>query len=381
MRKLLVFATAAVFIFGSCSNEDELNPTGTNNESAIEFRTLIDKGGSSRAAITNAENMLSFTVTGKWDDEKTGTDSEVDDHNRYLFNAFGITRGEDGLWGYTPKRYLPVAGKVDFYAYSPAASKNISIGIKDYAYTVNAIKYTVPTIGKTEAQEDFLVARRTGIRNSGTGNTTVKLNFHHALSRVKFHGRKTKEDITYVISEIALVNLYPTGTLKLGGTFITEDGGLDYSAATTEKWVPVGATKEEYIVDMGKSPIMLPYDATDDDTKKKFYSLLGETNDILVLPQTTPLFKGDKTAGPAKDAAFAIRIKYQAYDKRGMYYAGGPKSTDYETVHFPVDGGTTDDDGIEFEMERQYNFYLTFGDEVGGPISFDTKVSEWTDGN
>lgn len=369
MTKLLVFAAAALFIFGSCSNDDELNQTGSNNGDAIEFRTLIDKGVDSRAAVTNADNMLSFTVTGMWEN---GT---VAEHNLYLFNATPITRGEDGKWTYTPKQYLPVDGRVDFYAYSPAASKNITLnkGIKDYVANAR-IEYTVPQIGKLDAQEDFLVAKRTGIKNAGTGATNVKLNFHHALSRVKFYGRKTKEDITYAIGEIALVNLYPTGTLNLCSEFITEDAVLDHTK--TDKWATVSTTPMvDYNVDMGDSPIMLPYDATDATTKEKFYSLLGETNDILVLPQTTVLYKGDGKVAPPVGGSFAICVKYQAYDKRGTYYAGSEGK--YETVYFSVDGGTTDADGIEFEMERQYNFYLTFGNEVGDPISLSATVSGW----
>ncbi|NDV59143.1 fimbrillin family protein [Bacteroides sp. 519] len=363
MRKLLVFATAAVFILGSCSNEDELAKTGTDNGSAIEFRTMMDKGAN-RAAVTDPGNILSFTVTGKWS-EATGA------HDMYLFNAFGITRGEGADWAYTPKRYLPSEGTVDFYAYSPASSKNVTPGkgIKDYANPNKLIEYTVPTIKENDAQEDFLIAKRIGIGNSKTGNTTVKLNFHHALSRVKFHARKTKKDITYVVGKVALVNLKPTGTLDLTSAYITEDGAIDHTS-TAASWTATG-TEINYEVDMGKSPIYLTFNDNKPATADDYSSLLGATNDILVMPQPTTLLA---STAPTAAKEFAVYIEYKAY-KGGTYYAG---DTDrWEEVYFPVSGDVGA--GIEFKMERQYNFFLTFGDEVGGPISFEVNVTGWDD--
>ncbi|NDV82844.1 fimbrillin family protein [Bacteroides sp. 51] len=357
MRKLFLIVTTLAFTLASCSNDEVLDTTN-NMDGSIEFRTLTDKG--TRAAITDENSILSFTVSGiKMTKEATPTS------DGYLFDAFGITRGEDSNWDYTPKRYWPKDRTVDFYAYSPSSSKNVTYGIKGYdATSNNSIAYTVPQISNKDAQEDFLVARITKQDGGLDGKVPVKLNFHHALSRVMFFARTTQKNVTYTIDEIELVNLYESGMLDLTNTRIEESGGLKYTTAL-QPWGNTGA-HVNYTVDMGKSPIYLLND---------YASVLGETGAVMVLPQKTELSTTGKTA-PATDK-FAIRVNYKAFVD-DIYYAGSADKS--ETKYFAVKDPTYGtSDGITFEMGRQYNFYLEFGDEVGEAISFEVGVSEWSD--
>lgn len=263
MKKLFLFVTAIALTLASCSNDKEVETPFTDNSGVIEFRTLTDKeskSGHTRAAITDETNILSFTVTGI---KKEGVNDDG-----YLFNGFGITRGEDNSWDYTPKRFWPKNRTVDFYAYSPSSSRNVSTGIT--GYTGGSIAYTVPKIEKTNAQEDFLVARLTNMDES---KGAVKLNFHHALSRIMFFARTTQSNVIYTIDEIELINLYTSGELDLTDARIKETGSLNYSSPL-QPWAETGA-KDNYTVDMGNSPIYLLTD---------YASVLGETNAIMVLP-------------------------------------------------------------------------------------------------
>lgn len=352
-KKILFFATLALTL-ASCSNDEDLGITN-KMENAIEFRTLTDKG--TRAAITDETNILSFTVTGLKDATAGGG---------YLFNAFGITRGEDSSneWDYTPKRFWPAEGSVDFYAYSPSSSKNITAGkgISDYT-AAKEIEYTVPQISKANAQEDFLVARAT---KQDKNTTSVKLNFHHTLSRVTFFAKTSQENVTYTIHSVELLHLHKTGNLSLAADKIVESGSITYGATPTVVWTDQ-KDRVDYAIDMGESPIYL---------LNEYASILGETGAVLVLPQTTTISsKGTGSVAPGTEE-FAIKVTYKAFDG-AIYYAGS--ATTPAEKYFAVKDILGGNDGIAFEMGRQYNFYLAFGEDVSGEIKFAVDVSEWSD--
>ncbi|MDH8701964.1 uncharacterized protein YjbI with pentapeptide repeats [Dysgonomonadaceae bacterium PH5-43] len=370
-KGLLSFATLVMVALTlvSCSNDDNLDSLieQTKGE-GIEFRTLMDKPSNGlRAAITNEDNILSFQVTGiKMNGASPVTEAP------YLFNAFGITRGEDDSWNYTPKRYWPEGLKVDFYAYSPASSKNIETGkgIADYVAGASPITYTVPQVSETDAQEDFLVARIKG-QDKNSGN--VKLNFLHALSRIKFYAKTSQKNITYTIESVELMNLNTKGELNLDDAGIVEAGSLVYdpSADPTVIWESQGPS-DDYIVDMGTAPIYL---------LNEYRSILGKAGAILVMPQVTKLSsKGTGKVEPGT-GEFAIKVSYKAFVD-DIYYAGS--ATTPEVKYFAVkdiDGrkDSGNDLGIAFEMGRQYNFYLGFGEDVNGEIKFEVGVSDWND--
>lgn len=356
MKKLFLFASAIALVFASCSNDEDLGGSAGAGDGAIEFRTLMNKPSSNlRTAITDETSILSFTLTGI----RKGGDYD----GQYLFNGEGITRGEDGKWNYNPKRYWPKGETVDFYAYSPSSSKNVTTGITDYTST-KSITYTVPQISSKDAQEDFLVARTTGQDGGTNGIEPVVLNFHHALSRVMFFARTTQENVTYTIDKVELVNLNETGTLKLSDTKISESGSLDYTS-TLQPWVSTG-NKVSYTVDRGESPAYL---------LNEYASVLGQTNAVMVLPQATTKYDGDGKTVPGT-GKFAVKVSYKAF-AGGIYYAG--TATKSAEKYFAVNDPSDVSKAITFEMGRQYNFYLEFGDEVGKEIDFSVRVSNWTE--
>lgn len=394
MKKYLSGLTAIALLLASCSNDEDLSIAVESSGNAIEFRSLNDEKTSLRSVVANENNITSFTVTAWWDKTKTfdaGTAStnygDTDpDIGTYLFNAFNIARGDasasGGAWDYSPKRYWPADGKgmVDFYAYSPASSPNLSTGLADFepqAPTNSVLTYTVPHINNATLnpnnlpQEDFLVAKVLE-QNSGT----VNLNFQHALSRVKFFARKTNNNITYVVEKVELVNLDSIGTLDLTDTAIPQTGNFTYPATPLTIWKTMPAAKTTYAVDMGKSPVYLTYNNDATPTGSSYSSILGETNAMMVLPQATT----EATAGlvAPSDGEFAIAVTYKAY-LGNFYYAGSATQglTRYFSVKDPVTGRATDP--ITFEIGRQYNFYLTFGSEVGDAVKFDVAVSDWSD--
>lgn len=391
MKKIyLLAALAATITFTSCSNDQEID-NGLTNTKAIGFRTFIDKGNGSKAAVTTGDNILSFTVTGWWDREnkKTFADALVENKipaDQYMFNAFDISRREAGDWAYTPVRYWPaeeiIGGGITFFAYSPAASKHVTTGVKDYKG--NAIAYTVPDIydtnNKTQGQEDFLLARTGALTeksDEGLNNGNVQLTFAHALSRVKFSARTTNTGLTYVIGGVELVNIAKSGTIDLakipvGGAFTYNDSDPTGDGPVV-LWGKTGTTSDLGL-DIGESPINL---------LGEYKSLLGDYNALMVLPQTTEVgAAADEGRGKTPTEGFWIKVSYKAYlnnPDKGTYFAGDKDN--YEDRYFrvidPLRSTSTDTKGFSFEIGRQYNFYLTFGDEAEDAITFEVEVGGW----
>lgn len=365
MKKYWLTFTITALLAGACSNE-EVTMQEVDSGTGIEFRSLTDKT-ITRAAITDETSIVGFTVTGWWD--KTGADpttnygSNVATDGVYLFNGFTIARGEDEAtkWDYSPKRYWPANGKgtVDFFAYSPASSRNLNAGLEDFNGAT--IEYTVPQIAETGLQqEDFLVAKSTRLTSG-----TVALNFQHALSRVKFFAKKSNAGITYVIDKVELINLASTATLDLVNDFPNQTS-LAYTGTTPLiLWEKDNNSVVNYEVDMSGSPVYLLSD---------FNSILGTTSAVMVMPQKTTLATTGTVAPSGGE--FAIAVSYRAYIGT-FYYAGTPTTskTQYFAVKDPV---YSSGDGIAFEIGRQYNFYLTFGGEASATaITFQVNVSDW----
>lgn len=376
MRKLFSLAAMAALMLSSCSNDLEIdNPNEKKNSSnQISFRSFIDKGAVSRSTVTNSSNILGFTVSGWWDktNDASGDITDPDDGG-YLFNAYDITRREvsSGLdpWMYNDIVYWPSEGSgVDFFAYSPASSNNVKKGLHNY--NGDPIQYAVPDPSRTVAQEDFLMARTERLDKE-----VVNLNFAHVLSRVRFYARTTNTRITYVIYDVQLVDISKEGTIKYSQ--IPTNGKFDYNDSDPTS-TPVtlwnNLTNNGNLgIDIGESPIYLLGGSADPN---KYYSLQGETNALMVLPQTTEL--GEVNSGVR--SGFWIKVSYKAYlTIDGTYFAGSPTTT--KDVYFQVTDKLRSVDGnsapFSFEIGRQYNFCLEFGKEAEGAITFNPEVSGW----
>lgn len=381
--KKLIFAVAIVAVsLTACSNDKTISKAATQGK-AMEFRTVTEK---SRTAVTDEANMTSFTVNGWWDYDNSNTYGD-DTKGTYLFDAFDITRNETGVtdWDYNPKRYWPATGTVDFFAYSPASSINVTKGLLGYSSTDARISYKVPSPAENNPQEDFLVATKFDMTTGA-----VVLNFQHALSRVRFQAAKNIEDIEYQIEGVSLVNLSSTADLEITSTTNTfpETGGFTYGTTPIIYWAGYNAATTDYAVDFSGSPVSVKY--SDPAGTMTYTSIIGATNALMVMPQQTVLGEvyTKATADPATDNImtpttgneddFYIKVSYKAFQPNGkgglIYYAGS--ETACKEMYLPVAVGGN---ALAFELGRQYTFNLLFGtgSQLGDAISFDVSVQAW----
>lgn len=138
---------------------------------------------------------------------------------------------KNSKWTYTPLKYWPTNGKIEFLAYAPYVNgTELTAGSKINNFTVSE------TIAD---QTDLLWANATGSISADLTSTKEKVNFHfyHALSRlgytVKLSGDYPSKDVTFTLKKITLAGspddetkgaFYKSGTIDLSKP--TKDEGL-----------------------------------------------------------------------------------------------------------------------------------------------------------
>jgi hypothetical protein len=347
MKKMfLMAAVAAGVALVSCQDDQVANESVNGRE--IGFRTLTEK---TRATTVDGNNIGSFKVSAIWNNPA----SAPTEFNH--MKGINVTRDiAASTWKYSPIKYWPETGNVDFYAYSPAGSVNVASFNSD---GINAVvNYTVP-LNSTGAKsaEDFLYAKSENRVFSGTGE--VALSFQHALSLVTFSAKNVSVGATYTIEKIEMINLDQTGN-------------LDMSAGTVA-WTLTGTRDKTYsagLPDVGAT--VLPA-----GTSAPWISLLGPNEGMMVMPQTVSAGSNVDSSVPKDgipdDIATAgksyVVVTYGATDQEGgVIRPSGSKA------YFPL--------GLTMGVGVAYDFQLTLGSSgTGGgslnPISFTASVTAW----
>jgi hypothetical protein len=330
---------SGLLLLSGCSQDDVSDiPAGSR---AIGFRAQ-GAMSSLKATTTSKDNIQSFVVSANHGGDWTVADN-------YLIPAATVYReggigdpGATAKWTYSPQAYFPTdkSSFVEFLAYSPAVSKNVTAGLKDAVDADQTITYTVPkplATGVT-SQEDFLVAYQqvTGSADPGYGGP-VNLQFRHALSRVLVAAASSlTEPVT--ITGLVLRNLYTTGDLPMNSASTVWDPAADlddYSYILP----PAGVSVFQY-------PVLSP--------PSSLPLVTSYEQGMFVLPQTT--------AGTLTDAETA-EIAVENSNEFGLelhYTIGGLVKEPYY-IQFGDLAAPTSGPGVTFEPGKQYVLNLTFG--------------------
>lgn len=233
-------AAMAALTLVSCSSDDldSFSDNSSKNE-AISFdgylgRSAVAVNGTRGSVldVTTLQNSAEgFGVFGNYketDDQEFGSG---------LFNNQQVTY-KASSWTYSPLRFWPTSGHIDFLAYAPYDSKY------DNTVTKDNQKLEFQVISAIEHQKDLLYANAVGQtldRISSTGNK-VKFTFNHALSKlgykVKLSGDYTS-NATFTLKNIKLAGssdgateaFYTKGNIDLSKTNTASDLWSDYATA------------------------------------------------------------------------------------------------------------------------------------------------------
>lgn len=210
-------AAMAALTLVSCSSDDlnSLSDNSSKNE-AISFdgylgRSAVAVNGT-RGSVETANTLKTngFGVFSKYN----GTASFPDFANQKVTYS-------NLKWTYSPLKFWPTQGQINFYAYAPyKKSKTLKENTTTFDFTV---------ADKAANQEDLLWANATGqiTANSTSTKEKVKIHFYHALSRlgytVKLSGDYTSSNVKFTLNKITLAGssdettkaFYTKGTIDL----------------------------------------------------------------------------------------------------------------------------------------------------------------------
>lgn len=346
-------AAMAALTLVSCSSDDldSVSDNSSKNE-AISFdgylgRSAVAVNGT-RGSVETKETLKNkgFGVFGKYDaGEGQTSDFFVNQKVTYSTTA--------SKWTYTPLKYWPTQGKIDFLAYAPhKEGQNLNANTTAFDFTVAK---------KAADQIDLLWANATGkITESfeGTTKEKVKFLFKHALSRlgytVKLSGNYSPDNATFTLKKITLAGspdettkaFYTKGTIDLSKTDTKEklsktntETGLWTAATSADNKQNFTWFEGSYIVESSDSKH--PTNSAKEDYSDKDY--------LFVIPQDFSLTTEDA------DKLYVI-VEYD------VTYNSGTKTTITNKVYKKLP--------IDLMQGKAYMLNLT----IGLPIEFDIDV-------
>lgn len=217
-------AAMAALTLVSCSSDDldSLSDNSSKNE-AISFDGYLGRSAVAVNGTRGSEETVdklktdAFGVFGNYSSTKDET------FGANLFNNQKVYYS-DNKWTYSPLKYWPTQGHIDFLAYAP--------------YNVGQVKDTYSlefNVSETiTEQKDLLYAKTVGqtmADNSGTKKVTFK--FNHALSRlgysVKLNGT-CSSDATITLKKITLAGSAPASATETA----SEPTGAFHKTGTIE---------------------------------------------------------------------------------------------------------------------------------------------------
>lgn len=191
-------AMASIVTFTSCSQDDDAPTSGLTSKDIISYNVGIGNALSTRATAITPSNykelMKNFVVTAVTDTTNLNNDLF---QNYYIGNFSSpslFTNKGSGWLGETYYWPADSTEKLSFYAFSPAQDtynvKNIMNRWKVLTLTADA---------DASKQVDYMSAYVPAV-NKYTNNGTVKLNFKHLMSQVRFAVDKSSIKKGYQIS-------------------------------------------------------------------------------------------------------------------------------------------------------------------------------------
>lgn len=356
-------AAMAALTLVSCSSDDldSFSDNSSKNE-AISFdgylgRSAVAVNGT-RGSVETKETLKTngFGVFGKYD----AGDNKTSDPKFFVNQKVTCSNSK---WTYTPLKYWPTQGLINFYAYAPYKDGQ---ALKE---NTNTFDFTVEP--NAADQIDLLWANATGqIKTNfeGTTKEKVKFLFKHALSRlgytVKLSGNYSPNNATFTLKKITLAGspddetkgaFYKTGTIDLSKTGSKEELS---KTNTTGLWTAALDNNKQNFTWFDGS-----YVVKNSDPKHPTNS--ADEDYLFVIPQD---FSQTKTEGHDVDELYVI----VEYDVAYKSESGTPTTTITNKVYKKL--------SIDLMQGKAYMLNLT----IGLPIEFDIDVEnvagveDWT---
>lgn len=358
-------AAMAALTLVSCSSDDldSFSDNSSKNE-AISFDGYLGRSavavngtrGSVETVATLEDN--GFGVFGNYKAEA----GQTSDPN--FFKNQKVTYS-NSKWTYTPLKFWPAKGEINFLAYAPY--------VKDK--TLNNTSFDFTVADKAADQKDLLWANAKSQITADFASTKAKVNFqfHHALSRlgytVKLSGDYPSNKVTFTLKKITLAGspdgttknaFYSKGTIDLSKT-ATKDNKEELSKTNTETglWKTDNTKQNFEWFDAGGQSVKITYvDPTNTEQKP-----VSNKDYLFVIPQNFP----EKIEDPEHSG--------QQIDNPDKLYV----IVEY-TIHYEDDGKEQTNKVYKqitpnFLQGKAYMLNLT----IGRPIEFNVDLTNGVD--
>ena len=220
-------AAMAALTLVSCSSDDldSFSDNSSKNE-AISFdgylgRSAVAVNGTRGSVETVATLKANgFGVFGKYTPTGGGQASNLFDNQKVTYST--STTPTESKWTYSPLKFWPSDGHIDFLAYAPYdKSTTLTDGSKINDFTVSE---------SITDQKDLLWTNTTSQITADITKKKVNIQFHHALSRlgytVRLTGDYSSSNVTFILNKITLAGsadgtknaFYKKGTIDLSKT-------------------------------------------------------------------------------------------------------------------------------------------------------------------
>lgn len=319
MKKNYWILAAAAVALAACSNDDTIAVNqGIEEANTINFSTIVE--GQTRAAGITTATLESFYVT-------------ANRGNDIYFGATPVEFTKDGettSYRSATKYYWPSEGKLDFYAFAPAAGTTIT--------RTDSTHFSVTPAAAPADQEDFVygVVRQ---QDKTTGGQGVALNFRHAMSNVIIQLKNTASDLDVTVGNVSIGYIQSTGAFA--PAFRTAAGSEAGFSTDGTNISNVTASENGYYIAPGAWTIpntSTRTSYTQAATTTSYTSATAITPlsaDMILVPQTLvyPEVYSAATAGSGYNGA-CITVQVKIQDKQGHYLAG--TASNFETAMWPL---------------------------------------------
>lgn len=333
-------AAMAALTLVSCSSDDldSFSDNSSKNE-AISFDGYL---GRSAVAVNGSRGSVLDVTTLQNSTEGFGVfghykEADGQEFGHDLFNNQQVTY--KSAWTYSPLRFWPTSGHIDFLAYAPYDSKY------DNTVTKDNKKLEFEVISDIKNQKDLLYAKADGKTkdNISADKNKVKFTFNHALSKLGYKVKLSGDyssNATFTLKNIKLAGSSDGAT----EAFYTK-GKIDLSKTNTasDLWSDYATARQNFDWFSGE------YTVTGTDLKHPDKNRAENEDYLFVIPQK---FK------TGADKLYVI-VTYT------ITYNNDTENPIINTVYKQLSN--------DFEPGKAYMINLT----LGLPIEFDADVTPW----
>jgi len=285
MKKSIILMAAALMAFTACQKDEVVS---SNNGDAISFNPVLNNA--TKATATTATSLTSFVVNAMNEGTTTA-----------YFKDVTFTKNTQSNFTSAKSYYWP-AGNLDFYAYAPASSSQITY--TDYK------TFTVTPADAQADQVDLIYAYKGGCNKSTNGKSGVSLNFRHAESQICVKVKNTSSTLKFVVDGWKLVYLSKSGTF----TYATSSATATHNDGTSSTDVLAAGTWS----DLGTAAVtnFYKYDGfTAKNVAAETTTAVALDGSMILVPQTTTAATDyvngtSSTVGDAMNGSYiAVKVK------------------------------------------------------------------------